>query len=166
MKKLFKVKMKVLLMAVISFFPSIHAKEFVQGKKKSLKPKKPSKKDEVINFDKENPIPLEDEFWKIYSQKIILNANDCSNKSSYFCRLLNEHGYNSDILIVDSRQKGILHAIVRVKFSDSVVYYDVTHGIWGKDVKRFGNKKFSISYNNLSKWKKEFAAYSLNETRA
>ena len=153
-------------MAIISFFPSVHAKEFVQGKKKALKSKKPNKKNNVINFDKKNPIPLEDEFWKIYSQKIVLNANDCSNKSSYFCRLLHDQGYNADILVVDTKKSGILHAIVRVKFSDGVAFYDVTHGVWSQDLRRFGQKKFSISYNNLGKWKKEFATYSLNETIA
>ena len=163
MKKLFVIKMKVLLTAMIALFPTAHAKDKIFQKKVQKKKKDLS---ESKSFDNESPIPLEDAFWKIYSQKIILNANDCSNKASFFCRLLNEQGYNADILVVGSKTKGILHAIVRIKFTDSIGYYDVTHGIWSKDVKRFGVKKFSIAYNNLSKWKKEFSAYSLNETRA
>jgi hypothetical protein len=67
----------------------------------------------------------------IYSEEYIVDYNDCSNMSSKYARILREHGYNADLMILYNDDSA--HCVVIVTYEDgSMSYYDPTNNKWGE----------------------------------
>ena len=102
--------------------------------------------------------PLIDKFMEIKAEPYIEHLYDCSNKSSKYCRMLREKGYNADILI--TRVGEGHHAIVVVRFSnDDVLYCDPTQGKWSTEVDEFGAPEKIVPFEerfDKEKWAGEF----------
>jgi hypothetical protein len=95
-------------------------------------------------------IPCEDEFWKIHKESVVIDSNDCSNKTGSYLRILHDKGFtDSYIVIYKLSSKNVLHAVV--KYKDK--YYDPT---FGKVYNKINNYRFSIKRENLDNWGKEF----------
>ena len=79
---------------------------------------------------KANP-PCYEEFLSIYAEEYKLNYNDCSNMSSKYARILREHGYEADLLIIFNDDSS--HCVVIVTEEDGTFsYYDPTNNEWGE----------------------------------
>jgi hypothetical protein len=102
--------------------------------------------------------PLIKEFWKIKAEPYIEHLYDCSNKSSKYCRMIREKGYNADILI--TRVNEGHHAVVVVRFGNKdVLYCDPTQGTWSTEIDEYGAPETIVMFEdrfNKEKWAGEF----------
>lgn len=105
-------------------------------------------------FEKNN-IPRRHDFWAIYRQRYIRGRNDCSNKAGRYARVLHEHGYQADVVVIkmtSPKYKGQMHAVVRTEG----MYVDPAFGKWSKNLNDFGEFRFTITQTALPKMGKEF----------
>ncbi|NQZ70529.1 MAG: hypothetical protein HRT89_20950 [Lentisphaeria bacterium] len=102
----------------------------------------------------ENPLlsmPLAEMFWNLYRQKNTLGKFDCSNKAGLYARALQKAGFKSEIIVIRTLSRNILHAVVKVKCKDGFRYLDPTKGIQSTDLKQLGNFQYTITYAELEK---------------
>jgi hypothetical protein len=82
---------------------------------------------------------------------------DCSNKSSKYCRILREKGYDANIIVTKVGEGQ--HAIVFIRFGNGdLLYCDPTQGKWSTEIDAFGIPKHIIPFEERldEKWAHEF----------
>jgi hypothetical protein len=102
--------------------------------------------------------PMIDQFWYVKGEPYIEHLYDCSNKSSKYCRILRENGYDANIIVTKVGEGK--HAVVEVKFGDNdFLFCDPTQGKWDTKLDPFGTVLHRIPFDerlDKSKWKYEF----------
>jgi hypothetical protein len=96
-------------------------------------------------------------FWSIKAEPYIEHLYDCSNKSSKYCRILREKGYDANIIVTKVGEGQ--HAIVFIRFGNGdLLYCDPTQGKWSTEIDAFGIPKHIIPFEERldEKWAHEF----------